>query len=166
MAEPLGAEFLDLPLQVGLSLLQHLAMPGVLAALKPFNYISKREAKAFVFSQPGRLFPRQARLCGGGSPGRLVLLRLKRLAFPAPSHKLIIALHQYAFWTRQDLGGDGEVWANSRPTMDRVTNNEARKNRRYSSPTYAYNATKNLWVGMACSSRGGGAAGVRVCTPY
>ena len=42
MVEPLPAKLFELSLQVGFSMFQHLAMLGVLAALKLINDVSER----------------------------------------------------------------------------------------------------------------------------
>jgi len=65
-------------------------MSAVVAAIQLLNYVLEGEAKVLCFALPSRLFPRQARLSGCGSGGSVFLLRLNRLASPAPGHELII----------------------------------------------------------------------------
>jgi len=91
MARPLCLELRNLPLQIGLSLFQHRAVPRVVALLEFLNHPLKRQAEALLFAEPTGLFLCQTRLCDCSSCACIFLLRLDGLAFPAPSHGLIIA---------------------------------------------------------------------------
>ncbi len=90
MTRPLCLELRNLALQIGLSLFQHRAKPWVAALLEFLNHPLKRQAEALLFAEPTGLFPCQTRLCECGSCACIFLLRLDGLAFPAPSHGLII----------------------------------------------------------------------------
>jgi hypothetical protein len=93
MVEPLSAKRFELSLQVGFSMFQHLAMLGVPAALKLINDVSERQAKALSFADSVSFFRCQSRLPGETLISGLFLLRFDGLAFPAPSHRMIVAFH-------------------------------------------------------------------------
>jgi hypothetical protein len=73
-------------------------MTDVVAALKLLNHVLKGETQILFVAEPVRRFPRQARLIGRGSCSRFVLLCLDGLAFPAPSHRIIIAFPDGSFF--------------------------------------------------------------------
>jgi len=66
-----------------------------MAAIQLLNYVLEGQAQVLSLPQPCRLFRRQTRLSGRGPARGVFLLRLNRLAFPAPGHELIIARPQY-----------------------------------------------------------------------